>query len=101
MSLIPLLNGFSEKNHTWYAEDVALDQIAAQFGTPTYVYSKKALSDAFNAYESACKKPNGERRARVHYAMKANSNLAILNLFAKLGAGFDIVSAGELSLIHI
>ena len=99
MSLIPLLNGFSEKNHTWYAEDVALDQIAAQFGTPTYVYSKKALSDAFNAYESACKKPNGERRARVHYAMKANSNLAILNLFAKLGAGFDIVSAGELARV--
>ncbi len=99
MSLIPVLNGFSEKDHTWYAEEVALDQIAKQFGTPTYVYSKKALSDAFNAYEAACKKPNGERRARVHYAMKANSNLAILNLFAKLGAGFDIVSAGELARV--
>ena len=99
MSLIPVLNGFSEKNHTWYAEEVALDQIAAQFGTPTYVYSKKALSDAFNAYEAACKKPDGKRRARVHYAMKANSNLAILNLFAKLGAGFDIVSAGELARV--
>lgn len=99
MSLTPVLNGFSEKNHSWYAEEVPLDQIAKQFGTPTYVYSKKALSDAFNAYEAACKKPNGERRARVHYAMKANSNLAILNLFAKLGAGFDIVSAGELARV--
>ena len=99
MSLIPVLNGFSEKNHTWCAEEVPLDQIAKQFGTPTYVYSKKALSDAFNAYEAACKKPNGERRARVHYAMKANSNLAILNLFARLGAGFDIVSAGELARV--
>lgn len=99
MSLIPVLNGFSEKNNIWHAEEVALDQIAKQFGTPTYVYSKKALSDAFNAYEAACKKPNGDRRARVHYAMKANSNLAILNLFAKLGAGFDIVSAGELARV--
>jgi diaminopimelate decarboxylase len=99
MSLIPVLNGFSEKNHTWCAEEVPLDQIAKQFGTPTYVYSKKALSDAFNAYEAACKKPNGERRARIHYAMKANSNLAILNLFARLGAGFDIVSAGELARV--
>jgi len=99
MSLTPVLNGFSEKNHTWYAEDVPLDQIAKQFGTPTYVYSKKALTDAFNAYDVACKKPNGDRRARVHYAMKANSNLAILNIFAKLGAGFDIVSAGELARV--
>jgi len=99
MSLTPVLNGFSEKNHTWYAEDVPLDQIAKQFGRPTYVYSKKALTDAFNAYDVACKKPNGDRRARVHYAMKANSNLAILNIFAKLGAGFDIVSAGDLARV--
>jgi diaminopimelate decarboxylase len=76
-----------------------LSAIANQYGTPTYVYSKKALSDAFNSYEAACVRPNGERRARVHYAMKANSNLAILNLFAKLGAGFDIVSAGELARV--
>ena len=99
MSLIPQLNGFSEKNQVWHAEDVPLDQIAEKFGTPTYVYSKKALSAAFNAYEAACKGPGGKRRARVHYAMKANSNLAILNLFAKLGAGFDIVSAGELARV--
>ena len=99
MSQIPNLNGFSIKNNEWHAENVSLSSIAQQFGTPTYVYSKKALSDAFNAYEKACVKPNGKRRAQVHYAMKANSNLAILNVFAKLGAGFDIVSSGELARV--
>ena len=99
MSLIPALNGFSEKNGVWFAEEVSLRDIAHQFGTPTYVYSKKALVDAFNSYEKACLKADGTRRARVHYAMKANSNLAILNLFARLGAGFDIVSAGELARV--
>jgi diaminopimelate decarboxylase len=99
MSLIPQLNGFSIKNNNWHAEDVSLASIAQEFGTPTYVYSRKALTDAFNAYEAACLRPNGDRRARVHYAMKANSNLAILNVFAKLGAGFDIVSAGELARV--
>ena len=99
MSLIPALNGFSEKNGAWFAEEVSLKSIAKKFGTPTYVYSKKALVDAFNSYESACLKADGTRRARVHYAMKANSNLAILNLFARLGAGFDIVSAGELARV--
>jgi diaminopimelate decarboxylase len=99
MSFVPHLNGFSLKNKLWHAEDVALSDIAKQFGTPTYVYSKKALADAFNAYEAACVRSNGVRRARVHYAMKANSNLAILNVFAKLGAGFDIVSAGELARV--
>ena len=99
MSLIPSLNSFCIKDQEWHAENVPLSAIANQYGTPTYVYSKKALSDAFNSYEAACVRPNGERRARVHYAMKANSNLAILNLFAKLGAGFDIVSAGELARV--
>lgn len=99
MSKIPHLNGFSIKNNEWHAENVPLSAIAEQYGTPAYVYSKKALTDAFNAYEKACVKPNGHRRAQVHYAMKANSNLAILNVFAKLGAGFDIVSAGELARV--
>lgn len=99
MSLIPSLNSFCIKDQEWHAENVPLSAIAQKFGTPTYVYSKQALSDAFNSYEAACVRSNGERRARVHYAMKANSNLAILNLFAKLGAGFDIVSAGELARV--
>ncbi len=99
MSQLPHLNGFSIENNEWHAENVPLSTIAEKFGTPAYVYSKKALTDAFNAYEKACIKPNGQRRAQVHYAMKANSNLAILNVFAKLGAGFDIVSAGELARV--
>jgi diaminopimelate decarboxylase len=99
MNSVPSLNGFSISKQEWFAENVPLSQIAKEFGTPTYVYSRKALTDAFNAYEKACFKPNGERRAQVHYAMKANSNLAILNVFARLGAGFDIVSAGELARV--
>jgi diaminopimelate decarboxylase len=99
MNSVPSLNGFSIIQQEWCAEDVPLSQIAKEFGTPTYVYSRKALTDAFNAYEKACFKPNGARRAQVHYAMKANSNLAILNVFARLGAGFDIVSAGELARV--
>jgi diaminopimelate decarboxylase len=99
MSLFPKLNGFFIRHDLWHAEEVSLATIAEQFGTPTYVYSKKALTDAFNAYETACIRTDGSRRARVHYAMKANSNLAILNIFAKLGSGFDIVSAGELARV--
>lgn len=73
-------------------EQVPLASIAAEFGTPTFVYSRAALTTAYNAYAAACK----GRNAHVQYAVKANSNLAVLQVFAKLGAGFDIVSGGEL-----
>ncbi len=73
-------------------ESVALTDIAEQFGTPTYVYSRQALTDAYRAYEAAL----AGRRATICYAVKANSNLGILDAFARLGAGFDIVSGGEL-----
>ena len=75
-----------------HAEGSTLSSIAEQFGTPTYVYSKAALLANFGAYADACK----GRDALVCYAMKANSNLAILDLLAREGAGFDIVSGGEL-----
>ena len=75
-----------------HADSIALPAIAAQFGTPTYVYSKAALSANFDAFAHAC----AGRDALVCYAMKANSNLAILDLLARRGAGFDIVSGGEL-----
>lgn len=75
-----------------HADSIALSTIAAQFGTPTYVYSKAALLDNFAAFADACE----GRDALVCYAMKANSNLAILDLLARRGAGFDIVSGGEL-----
>ncbi|NHZ62277.1 diaminopimelate decarboxylase [Massilia genomosp. 1] len=75
-----------------HAESTPLSRIAEQFGTPTYVYSKAALLENFDAFADAC----AGRDALVCYAMKANSNLAILDLLARRGAGFDIVSGGEL-----
>jgi diaminopimelate decarboxylase len=99
MNQLPELSGFHLHNDTWFAENVSLLDIAQQFGTPCYVYSKKALTQAFMAYESACLRKDGSRRARVHFAMKSNSNLAILDVFARLGAGFDLVSGGELERV--
>jgi diaminopimelate decarboxylase len=80
-------------------EGVALVEIAARFGTPCYVYSRTALTAAYAAYLDALKAHGLAERSLVCYAVKANSNLAILNLFARLGAGFDIVSGGELARV--
>jgi diaminopimelate decarboxylase len=80
------------KSDELYVEGTALSRIARDHGTPCYVYSKAALTQAYNNFSSAFADCN----ALVCYAAKANSNLAILGLFAKLGAGFDIVSEGEL-----
>ncbi len=78
-----------------HAEQVSAVSLADEFGTPLYVYSRAALTDAYQAYARAC----AGRRASVHVAVKANSNLAVLNIFARLGAGFDIVSGGELARV--
>mgnify|MGYP002789768363 CR=1 FL=1 len=78
-----------------HAEGVALSGIARQFGTPCYVYSRAALEGAYRAFDAAL----AGRPHLVCYAMKANSNIAILDLFARLGSGFDIVSAGELQRV--
>ena len=75
-----------------YVEEIALSEIAARFGTPCYVYSKAALVDAFEQYRRAF----GSRDHLILYAVKANSNLAVLKLLAGRGSGFDIVSGGEL-----
>ena len=99
MDQLPKLLGFQLKNQEWFAENVSLVSIAQEYGTPCYVYSRQALIEAFNAYEKACLRADGSRRARVHFAMKSNSNLAILDLFASLGAGFDLVSGGELERV--
>ena len=78
-----------------HIEDVALDTLAKRFGTPLYVYSRAALEAAYRAYaEAFAATPH-----LICYAVKANSSLAILNLFARLGAGFDIVSGGELARV--
>ena len=75
-----------------HVEDVPLARIAADYGTPCYIYSKAMLTRAYLDFAAAFP----ERNVLICYAAKANSNLAILNLFARLGAGFDIVSEGEL-----
>jgi diaminopimelate decarboxylase len=86
---------FGLRNGELFAENVALSQIAQRFGTPCFVYSRAALEQAFRNYDQAF----GQRPHRICYAMKANSNLAILNLFARMGSGFDIVSGGELARV--
>ena len=80
-------------------EAVPLGMLAARFGTPCYVYSRAALTAAYAAYRDALQASGLLDRALICYAVKANSNLAILNLFARLGAGFDIVSGGELARV--
>ncbi|MFP5404592.1 MAG: diaminopimelate decarboxylase [Gammaproteobacteria bacterium] len=78
-----------------HLEGVALDTLAERFGTPLYVYSREALEAAYRAYADAF----AATPHLICYAVKANSSLAILNLFARLGAGFDIVSGGELARV--
>jgi len=89
------MNSFSYRDRQLYAENVRLADIAQQLGTPCYVYSRAALEDRFHAFADALK----DRDHLVCYAVKANSNLAVLNLLARLGSGFDIVSGGELERV--
>jgi len=86
---------FNYREGTLLAEGVALSAIAARFGTPTYVYSRAHIEARYRAYADAL---NGMPHL-VCFAVKANSNLAVLNLLARLGAGFDIVSRGELERV--
>ncbi|MCS7026626.1 MAG: diaminopimelate decarboxylase [Bryobacteraceae bacterium] len=80
------------RNNLLYLEDVALDEVAERVGTPCYVYSSQAILSRYEAYDRSF----GEVPHRICYAVKANSNLSVLGLLAKVGAGFDIVSGGEL-----
>jgi diaminopimelate decarboxylase len=89
------MTAFELKNGELHAEEVPLSQIAAEYGTPCYVYSRAALTEAFRRFDAGF----AGHDHLVCYAVKANPNLAILNLFAKLGAGFDIVSGGELARV--
>ncbi|WP_439509303.1 diaminopimelate decarboxylase [Marinimicrobium koreense] len=86
---------FERRDGELFVEDVPLARIAEQFGTPTYVYSRAAFTQHYLAYAQAL----GDHPGMVCYAIKANSNLAVLNLLARLGAGFDIVSGGELERV--
>lgn len=86
---------FNYRDGVLYAEDVPLSRIADEHGTPCYVYSKATFERHFRAYTEAL----GSHPHVICYAVKANSNLAVLGLLAKLGAGFDIVSIGELERV--
>jgi diaminopimelate decarboxylase len=92
---LPMGVGFDYRNGELHCEDVTLTELAARFGTPLYVYSRAAITTAYQAYANAL----AGRSALVCYAMKANSNLGVLNVLARLGAGFDIVSGGELERV--
>ena len=89
------MDHFTYRNGELYAEDVPVAEIARRFGTPAYVYSRATLERHYRAYDEALK----GRPHLVCYAVKANSNLAVLDVLARLGAGFDIVSAGELERV--
>ena len=86
---------FSRHDGILHCEDVSLEAIAATYGTPTYLYSRSAIETAFLDYQSAL----SDIPHLICYAVKANSNLAILNVLAQLGAGFDVVSLGELERV--
>jgi len=86
------MNPISYRNRSLYCDGVALADIAAEAGTPCYVYSAETILSNYRAYDEAF----GAQPHTVCYAVKANSNVAILKLLAQAGAGFDIVSAGEL-----
>ena len=84
--------GFEYRNGSLYAEDVALEEIGRRHGTPCYVYSRGAIESAYIEYRDAL----AGRPAMIAFSVKANSNLAVLGVMSRLGAGFDIVSGGEL-----
>ena len=86
---------FQYKNNQLMAENLPVKQLAEQFGTPLYVYSKATLERHWNAFSNAF----GEHPHLVCFAVKSNPNIAILNVMAKLGSGFDIVSQGELERV--
>lgn len=89
------MDAFNYRNGELFAEGVALTAIAERFGTPTYVYSRAHIEAQYNAYANAL---SGMPHL-VCFAVKANSNLGVLNVLARLGAGFDIVSRGELERV--
>lgn len=86
---------FSYINNQLHAERCELESLARQYGTPCYIYSRAALTEAYSAYAKAL----GSHPGRICYAVKANSNLAVLQVLAQLGASFDIVSKGELQRV--
>ena len=89
------MDHFQYRNGELHAEDVPVTQLAERFGTPLYVYSRAALEQHYQGFVDAF----GDHPHQVCYAVKANSNIAVLNILARFGAGFDIVSGGELTRV--
>jgi diaminopimelate decarboxylase len=86
---------FTYKNEQLFAEEVPLVDVANKFGTPCYVYSRATIERHWHAFNNAV----GDHPHLICYAVKANSNIAVLNVMARLGSGFDIVSGGELARV--
>ncbi|MBK1694645.1 diaminopimelate decarboxylase [Chromatium weissei] len=91
------MDHFNERAGILHAEDVPLTDIAARFGTPCYVYSRATLERHWRAFDRACR----DHAHLICFAVKANANLAVLNVLARLGSGFDIVSSGELERVLV
>jgi len=89
------MDHFQYRDGALFAEEIAVADLAERFGTPLYVYSRATLERHFRAFDEAF----GEHPHQVCYAVKANSNIAVLDVLARLGAGFDIVSGGELTRV--
>lgn len=89
------MDHFAYRNGELYAEDIAVSELANQYGTPLYVYSRATLERHYRVFDQAF----GQHPHLICYSVKANSNLAVLNLLARLGSGFDIVSGGELERV--
>ncbi len=89
------MDHFEYRNGSLHAEDVPVTELAARYGTPLYVYSRATLERHYRAFASAF----ATHPHRICYAVKANSNLAVLAVLARLGSGFDIVSGGELARV--
>ncbi len=89
------MDHFNYKNQQLFAEDVAISDIIAQHGTPAYIYSRATLERHWHAFDKAF----GEHPHLICFAVKSNSNIALLNVMARLGSGFDIVSQGELERV--
>jgi diaminopimelate decarboxylase len=91
---------FKRRRGGVFCEDVSLEQIAEKVGTPAYVYSRAALQSAYRELDQALTKALGDNPHTICYAVKANSNLSVLRLLARMGSSFDIVSGGELERLR-
>ncbi len=88
---------FDYRSGQLFAEDVAVSEVSEQFSTPVYIYSRATFERHWRAFDDAF----SDQTHSVCYAVKANSNLAVLNVLAKLGSGFDIVSTGGLARVRV